>query len=323
MILQKALLEIQIFEKKVNIKCLSKGILLGMLLCCSIICLQAQSDKKIEVLIVDGFSNHDWKQTTHVVTRILGKSELFNVSVTTMPLEVNGEAWKHWNPKFHKYNVVIQNTNNINDTALRWPPKAERKLENYLKKGGGLYILHSANNAFPHWEEYNRIIGLGWRNKTYGTAIQITDDNKILTIPSGEGRSTYHGPRNDEKIHILNLHPINKGMPKIWISPDMELYKFARGPAEELTVLSYALDEETGIKWPVEWVVEYELGKVYNSSMGHLWKGELYPLGYRCIGFQTTLIRAVEWLGSGKVTYPIPGNFPSENKISLAPDNLK
>ncbi|MDB5114971.1 MAG: hypothetical protein JWQ79_463 [Mucilaginibacter sp.] len=52
--------------------------------------------------------------------------------------------------------------------------------------------------------------------------------------------------------------------------------------------------------------------------MGHLWKGDVYPLGYRCIGFQTTMIRAVEWLGSGKVTYPVPANFPTAAAKSVA-----
>ncbi|MEO6851548.1 MAG: hypothetical protein ABI166_12985, partial [Mucilaginibacter sp.] len=56
---------------------------------------------------------------------------------------------------------------------------------------------------------------------------------------------------------------------------------------------------------------------VYASSMGHLWQGDTYPLSYRCIGFQTTLIRAVEWLATGKVTYPVPANFPTENALSL------
>jgi hypothetical protein len=51
--------------------------------------------------------------------------------------------------------------------------------------------------------------------------------------------------------------------------------------------------------------------------MGHLWKGEIYPPAYRCIGFQTTMIRATEWLATGKVTYPVPGNFPTKDSLSL------
>ena len=95
----------------------------------------------------------------------------------------------------------------------------------------------------------------------------------------------------------------------------MELYKFARGPAKNITVLSYALDSATTIKWPVEWTVAYGKGRVYNSSMGHLWAGDTFPISYQCIGFQTILIRATEWLATGKVTYKVPENFPTENEI--------
>lgn len=147
--------------------------------------------------------------------------------------------------------------------------------------------------------------------------MQVNEHKEVVKIPAGEGRSTYHGPRNDEVIYILKDHPINQGFPKRWKTPDMELYKFARGPAQNLEVLSYATDDETKINWPVEWVISYGKGRVYNSSMGHLWKGDTYPVTYRCIGFQTILIRATEWLATGKTSYKVPDNFPTEKKVEL------
>ena len=178
-------------------------------------------------------------------------------------------------------------------------------------------MCFSANNAFSDWEEYNLMIGLGWRSKEEGIALQIDDSGELVKIPKGEGKSTYHGPRNDEVIHILSSHPINVDFPDAWKTPDMELYKYARGPAKDLTVLSFANEAETNINWPVEWVLVYGDGRVYNSSMGHLWKGETYPISYQCIGFQTTLIRATEWLATGNVSYKVPENFPTEKSISL------
>lgn len=216
--------------------------------------------------------------------------------------------------------MVIQNTNNIKNKEIRWPEHVERSLEEYVNSGGGLYILHSSNNAFADWDKYNVMIGLGWRSEKEGVALQIDEYGEIVEIPVGEGKSTYHGPRNDEVIHIYTDHPINKGFPGAWLTPDMELYKFARGPARNLTVLSYATDDETGINWPVEWVVAYGEGRVYNSSMGHLWEGQTYPVSYRCVGFQTTMIRAAEWLAKGNVTYNVPGSFPTYESMSLVPE---
>ena len=73
----------------------------------------ARSSGKIDVLLVDGFSNHDWKQTTKIVKMILDKSGLFDVKVSTAPLDSTDEKWSTWDPEFSKYDVVIQNTNNI------------------------------------------------------------------------------------------------------------------------------------------------------------------------------------------------------------------
>jgi type 1 glutamine amidotransferase len=277
---------------------------------------QAETDK-IEVLIVDGFSNHNWQQNTKLVKTILENSGLFRVSISTSPSEPGDPGWNSWRPKFEGFDVVIQTSNNIRNKDIRWPDEVEKALEAYVKSGGGLYVLHSANNAFAEWHEYNLMIGLGWRSPEEGVALQVMENGQIKEIPVGEGKKTYHGPRNDEVIYILNDHPINRGFPKSWLTPNMELYKYARGPAKNLTVLSYAKDDETNINWPAEWTVDYGKGRVYNSSLGHLWKGETYPDSYKCVGFQTTLIRATEWLATGFTSYEVPPNFPTESEISL------
>lgn len=276
----------------------------------------AQQPKIIKVLIVDGFSNHDWKQTSNLTKRILEESKRFKVDISTVPLDSAGQAL--WEPAFEKYAVVIQSTNNIQNPALRWPGRVELELGNYVRNGGGLYILHSGNNAFPHWKEYDKMIGMGWRSKTSGYSLEINENRDIVRIPPGEGDGTNHGNRFNAIIQILNRHPINKGYPDQWKTASTEVYNYPRGPVENLTVLSFAYDSTSTKKmWPVEWVVRYGKGRVYNSSMGHLWQGETYPLSYRCIGFQTTMIRVAEWLATSDVTYPVPENFPSKDQISI------
>ena len=238
------------------------------------------------------------------------------MDISTIPADSAGQS--AWLPPFNKYDVVIQNTNNIHNTKLRWPSRAERELEKYVRNGGGLYILHSANNAFPHWKAYDTMIGLGWRSDTVGYALEIDSKRNIIRIPPGHGMGTGHGDRFNAVINILNRHPINTAYPEQWQTANTEVYYFPRGPAENLTVLSYAYDStSTHRMWPVEWIVTYGQGRVYNSSMGHLWKGETYPVAYRCVGYQTTVVRAVEWLATGKVTYPLPENFPTKDSPSL------
>jgi len=279
--------------------------------------LEAAPKKTIRVLIVDGFSNHDWKRTTWMVRHILEETGLFEVTVSTAPGTPDSLSRTPWDPDFEQYAVVIQNTNNIQDTTLRWPRRVEQRLEAYVRGGGGLYVLHSANNAFASWPQYDTMIGLGWRPKGYGYALQLDSADGITRIPPGQGEGTNHGERFDAVIHIVNRHPINQGYPQRWRTASMELYRYARGPAENFTVLSAAADSVTGRIFPVEWVVRYGKGRVYASSMGHLWKGDIYPLSYRSVDFQTTLIRATEWLATGEVTYPVPPNFPTADATSL------
>jgi len=41
----------------------------------------------------------------------------------------------------------------------------------------------------------------------------------------------------------------------------------------------------------------------------------------RCVGFQTTLIRGGVDSATGKVSYPVPEDFPTASQIKLRPDD--
>ncbi len=175
--------------------------------------------KPIKVLIVDGFSNHDWQHTTRCIQAVLEQSQGFDISVSTFPAGGTPQEIKAWNPEFKKYDVVIQTCNDIGG-GPQWPRAVELALEDYVEKGGGLFIFHSANNAFPHWKEYNRMIGLGWRNKDFGVAIVVDPDDAVVRIPAGEGKGTSHGKRVNAQLTRLGEHPIHAGMPRQWQDVD-------------------------------------------------------------------------------------------------------
>ena len=59
----------------------------------------------------------------------------------------------------------------------------EVALEDYVNSGGGLYVLHSANNAFVDWPEYSLMIGLGWRSIEEGFALQVMESGQIKKSP--------------------------------------------------------------------------------------------------------------------------------------------
>src|SRR5260370_28837705 len=66
---------------------------------------------RIRVLILDGFSNHDWHQTTALLLGILEASGLFTVSVSTAPSTTASPGWEQWRPNFS--DVAIQTCNDI------------------------------------------------------------------------------------------------------------------------------------------------------------------------------------------------------------------
>lgn len=282
---------------------------------------------KIRVLIVDGFSNHDWQQTTLLLRGILEAAGEFTVDVSTAPQETGSTAWQAWRPRFADYDVVIQtcNDNGANGLLLglkqkpQWPAAVKQDFADYVRKGGGVYIYHAAENAFVGWKEYEEMVGLSWREADYGTAIRVSDDGKIVRIPAGVGRGTGHGQRSDVLVKRLGDDPIHTGMPGAWLSPDMEVYYYARGPAKRLHVLAYARDSDPklGWLWPVEWTTTFGKGRVYISTYGHVWPGDVQPPSLRDAAVQTIIPRALEWLARRPVTFPVPADFPGTSAVSV------
>ena len=281
---------------------------------------QAAPDKTISVLIVDGMNNHDWARGTRLLKAILLQSGLFTVDVSTSPTgKAPAEEWAQWKPAFAKYDVVVDNFNggyNTN-TGVHWPRELELSLEDYITNGGGLVNIHAANNSFPHWPAYNEMIGLGWRDKNYGPSLIIDTNGAVVKIPAGLGRAPGHGKEHDFQVTVLDPdHPITQGMPRKWMHPLEQLTHGQHGPAKNMTILTYAWSKDIDENEPMDWVIPYGKGRVYTTMLGHLWKNGP-DTTMRCVGFQTLLIRGVEWAATGRVTYPIPKDFPTATEIRM------
>lgn len=282
-----------------------------------LLCFPGLAEGATKVLIVDGFSNHDWKRTTANLVQLLNHKGGYDVEVSTFPVAGTKEEQEKWCPEFSRYDVLIQNSNGGPSGGIAWPEEARRNLEKYIAGGGGMMAFHSANNAFREWKEYNRMIGLAWRDAAFGTALVISPQGEIVRIPPGEGRGTSHGERIDALVTRLADHPITRGLPRQWRAADIEVYSYARGPAENVTVVSYAKEPVTGLNFPIEWTVSYGRGRVYTSTLGHVWTGESNLKGVQCAGFQTLFFRALDWLSGKRPDSSVPADFPTIEKTSL------
>ena len=253
-----------------------------------------------------------------MVKDILARDGSFHVDVSITPSVVGDPAWSSWRPDFSRYDVVLSGYNNLGGKAP-WPSEVQKAFEQFVQNGGGFYCYHEANNSFAEWPEYNKMIGLGWRGKDYGEAMIVKPDGSLELVPPGQGMGTNHGSRSDVVIHQLGQHPIHNGLPRVWMAADLEVYRYARGPAENITVIAYGRDPQTQLQFPIEWTVHYGKGRVFVSTYGHCWKGDADPKGMRCAAFQTIMVRALKWLAGRPVDSTVPPDFPTATAASLRP----
>jgi len=270
-------------------------------------------EKKLKVLIVDGRNNHDWKATTPLIKKALESCGRFTVEVATAPPA--GQSLESFRPKFADYDVVVSNYNNIGD-RVAWPEHTRKDFVDYVKNGGGFVGVHSANNAFEDWPEYNDMIGLGWRGPAFGERLTLTDEGKVERTPKKQGPGAGHGPQHEYQVVIRDgEHPITKGLPRAWMHAKDELYQGQRGPARDMTILAtaYAAKDKAGTATnePLLWVIPYGKGRVFTTLLGHA----TYSMD--CVGFIVTLQRGAEWAATGKVTLTkVPDDFPTADKVS-------
>ena len=294
------------------------------------------SAEKISVLFVDGQNNHNWKAMTPYMKAQMEKTELFQIDVVTSPpraprpprnlsesqkttaaeaakkiREEFQAKWDAFRPAFKKYDVIVSNYNGED-----WPKPVQLAFEKYMKNGGRFIVVHAADNSFPNWLEYNKMIGLGgWggRNEKHGPYVYYDDGGKIVrNTQAGSGGS--HGPQHAFKIVIRDgTHPVTNGMPIEWMHAQDELYDSLRGPAENMNILATAYSAKSKRHEPMMMTIQYGKGIIFHTPMGHENGKSL-----QCVGFITTINRAAQWLATGSVTQALPGKFPTADHTSLS-----
>jgi len=266
-----------------------------------------QDAQKIKVLLIDGQHDHPWQQTSPAIAQSLRRSGRFEVERSTTPPK--GEDLTNFRPRFSANNVVV-----LNYSGQTWSESTCRELVDYVARGGGLVVFHSANSSFPKWKEYNEMIGLGGGNG------RDEKDGPYLRLQEGEWKAdTSPGKAGGEHPAAPFLvetfaadHPVMKGLPDKWLHAEDELVFNLRGPAKNLHVLAMSFSpDEGGIDQytPVIFTVDYGKGRVFHTTMGN-------DLGsVMCMGFVTIFRRGVEWAATGNVSIPVPNNFPTADEV--------
>jgi type 1 glutamine amidotransferase len=241
----------------------------------------AADAKPIKVLIITGdqVPAHKWKETTPYIKDVLTNAGM-KVDVTETP----GKDLSRDN--LAKYDVLLLNYRNTPKGAKDnpdsvWSDENKEAFLDAVKGGKGLFVYHFASAAFPgkgkFEQEYEKAIAGGWRSQG-----------------------------NHGKMHVFTVtprkkHPITEGLEEFKHGRD-ELYQNSvMLPGSEVLVTVFSDKEKdpknTGKHEPVVWVAHYGKGRVVNNVLGHDVEAMKSSKG-----FQTLLIRGVEWAATGKVT---------------------
>ena len=265
----------------------------------------------LRALLIDGQNNHDWKATSPILKKTLEDTRLFTVDVATAP-GAKDPALERFKPEFARYKVIIMNYN-----GAMWGEATRRAFEDYMAGGGGLVVVHAADNSFSAWPAYNEMIAVGgWsgRNENSGPYLRWRDGKQVLD--NRPGPAGHHGAAHAFVVETrAPEHPIMQGLPEKWLHATDELYDFMRGPAKNATILATAFADPkyggSGENEPQLLVVNYGKGRVFHTTLGH------GPEAMRCVGFMTTLQRGAEWAATGTVTQKVPEDFPKPDAVSV------
>jgi len=233
---------------------------------------------KIRLLILSGANNHDWKATTPVLKKMYEDSGRFTATVTEDVPALTGDD-------FAKYDCLVGNyTTFPNIEGHRWPAATEKAFLDYIAAGHGFVLFHAASTAWNDWPEFTDLIGLSWQNGKSG-----------------------HGAQHSFVVTLVDKkHPITQGMRNFQHVKDELYHRQLKHATAKVLATTYSDKAVSGSGGNEPMIVVTELGKgrVFHNAMGH------DPKPMAGAGFQTLMLRGTEWAATGKVTIPIPADWP-------------
>lgn len=241
--------------------------------------------KPVKVLIITGDEYHKWRETAPFLKELLTKAG-HKVDVTEAPSRDLTPA------NLAKYDVLLLNYRDTpkgakDNPASVWSDDNKKAFLDAIKGGKGLYVYHYASAAFvaPSAlnKEFERAIAGGWR------------------------KQGYHGNMHPFIVTVRKEHPITHGIKEFKHGRD-ELYQNSLMlPDSEVLATAYSDKSKdpknTGKHEPVVWVATYGKGRVCANVLGH----DLEAM--KSAGFQTLLVRGVEWAATGETTFPLPAEL--------------
>lgn len=209
---------------------------------------QSQAMDPARALIVTGHNHpaHDWRKVTAALIPVLEQDPRLVVDVTE---NVEDLA----TAKIDDYDLLVMNYSSWDRQGLSRP--AQQRFVEYLKRGGGLSVIHFANGSFTDtlpnkeadWPEYRtNIVRRIWVH--------------------GEGQSG-HDALGQFRVEITETpHPITAGLPAFDTFDELYFRQMGELPIEPL---AQAKSRVTGQDEPMAWAYPYGEGRIFQTVLGH------------------------------------------------------
>ena len=238
---------------------------------------------KIQVLIVTGRDDHDWRGVTPLMRNYLDAAGIFEVRIAEEFHDVGAES-------LAPYAAVVL-VYNGNYPVDQWSERSKKTLLDFVQGGKGLVVYHHTVAGFESWPEFAALCGGNYY------------------------KGAQHSPVHDFTVSFTDRdHPITRGLKPSFLEAQDELYaSLAMQPAGSYHVLATAWDDHAlyngrsrtplvgpGQDEPMMWTVQAGAGRVFATMIGHSAKA------VGSDGFRVTFTRGVEWAATGKVTQPVP-----------------
>ena len=233
------------------------------------------SEGPIRVLILTGRNNHNWKETTPMLQKLLETSGPFRVDTTVPPQGLTKD-------NLQRYDVILSNWNSwgagSKEAEAAWTDEVREAYLDFVRGGKGHVTVHAGGSAFYEgWPEYRKVSLVFWDLGTTG-----------------------HGRQHEFEVRIDQAdHPVMAGLESFTIRD--ELWN-KPGVTPGATVLASAYSDKqneprgTGQWEPSVVIANYGQGRCFATLLGHdakIMENE---------GFQQLLVRGVQWAATGKVT---------------------
>jgi type 1 glutamine amidotransferase len=187
---------------------------------------------------------HDWKATTAALIHVLEQDPRIRLEVTEDPEDLAGA-------RLNGVDLVVLNYCNWEKPGLS--NAAKDGFLNYLRRGGGLVVMHGANGAWngslvppeSDWEEYRtKIVRRAWVSPKSG-----------------------HDPYGPFRVEISPApHGITAGLSSFDTLDELYYNQVGRLPVE---ILATARSKTTGRDEPLALAYDYETARVFQTMLGH------------------------------------------------------